>query len=400
MKKALILVVNCGSSSLKFALMPDDGGTEPVLSGLAERLGQPEAGITFKTSDGSKQADGLNGGDHSAALNAVIGFIEKRGWLPDVTAVGHRLVHGGEKFHASVLINDDVIKTMEECSPLAPLHNPANLLGVQVARKLLPSLPQVGVFDTAFHQTMPKEAYLYAIPMEYYRDHGVRRYGFHGTSHRYVAGIAVERLGLDPNNHGLVIAHLGNGASATAIKNGKSVDTTMGLTPLEGLVMGTRSGDIDPGVLFYLADRTGMGLKDLDNMLNRKSGLLGISELSNDCRAIEEAAAKGHEGAQTALDMFAHRLARLSAGLAMSLDRFDAMIFTGGIGENSPLLRKMTIERMKPFGFVLDDEANERCFRGGEGVISKAGPKAVVIGTNEELMIAKDTAELAKTARR
>ncbi len=400
MKKSLILVINCGSSSLKFALMPEDGGSTPVLSGLAERLGQAEAGITFKTADGGKQSEMLNGGDHAAALNAAIAFIRKNGWLEDVKAVGHRLVHGGEKFHASVLIDDVVIEAIEKCSPLAPLHNPANLIGVEVARRLLPSLPQVGVFDTAFHQTMPKEAYLYAVPMSYYRDYGVRRYGFHGTSHRYVAGEAVKRLELDPNNHGLVIAHLGNGASATAVKNGISVDTTMGLTPLEGLVMGTRSGDIDPGVLFYLAEQTGMGLKDLDAMLNRKSGLLGVSELSNDCRTLEEEAEKGHEGARLALALFAHRLARLAAGLAMSLDRFDAMIFTGGIGENSPTLRRMTLERMKPFGFILDEAANTKCFRGVEGIITTAGPKALVLGTNEELMIAKDTAELARAARK
>lgn len=401
MKDSLILVVNCGSSSLKFALMPETGSTEPVLSGLAECLGQSDSCITYKPEYGDKQKDSLNGGDHAVALDALLKYVEKQGWLSRISAVGHRLVHGAEKFNSSVLITDAVLAAVDECVPLAPLHNPANLLGVRVAQKLLPSLPQVGVFDTAFHQTMPKEAFLYAIPMSYYRDYGVRRYGFHGTSHQFVAGEAVSMLGLDPNNHGLVIAHLGNGASATAVKNGKSVDTTMGLTPLEGLVMGTRSGDIDPGALFYLANRAGKSISDLDKILNKESGLLGLSELSNDCRALEEAAEKGHEGAILALDVFAHRLARLAAGLAMSLDRFDAMVFTGGIGENSSVLRKTTLDRMKLFGFELDDDANQAMFRGKSGLISKntsKGPKALVVCTNEELMIARDTARLAKSA--
>lgn len=398
MNNSLILVINCGSSSLKFALMPENAH-DPILSGLAECLGQPDSTITYKTDDGQKETESLNGGDHAVALDSLIKFIDKKGWLNRISAVGHRLVHGAEKFNSSVLITDEVIAAVEECIPLAPLHNPANLLGVRVAQKLLPSLPQVGVFDTAFHQTMPKEAFLYAIPMSYYRDYGVRRYGFHGTSHQYVAGETVKMLELDPNNHGIVIAHLGNGASATAVKNGKSVDTTMGLTPLEGLVMGTRSGDIDPGALFYIADRTGKNLTDLDTLLNKESGLLGLSELSNDCRTLEDAAAKGHEGAIIALDVFTHRLARLAAGLAMSLDRFDALVFTGGIGENSSLVRNKTLNHMKPFGFEIDEEANNAMFRGKSGLISKVnskGPKALVVCTNEELMIARDTARLSK----
>jgi len=400
MNKTQTLVINCGSSSLKFALMPNDGGTDPILSGLAECLGDAESSITYKTAEGKKQ-ESLNGGDHAVALGALISYIGERGWLESVTAVGHRVVHGGEKFHASVLIDDKVLAAIEECSPLAPLHNPANLLGIRVAREKLPSLPQVAVFDTAFHQTMPKEAYLYAVPMAYYRDYGVRRYGFHGTSHRYVSEQAVEMLKLDPKNHGVIVAHLGNGASATAIRNGESVDTTMGLTPLEGLVMGTRSGDVDPGVLFYLADRTKMSISDLDNMLNRKSGLLGVSELSNDCRTLEEAASNNHEGAKIALDLFAHRLARLIGGLAMSLDRVDALVFTGGIGENSVLVRQMAADRLKPLGIALDPEANKKYVRGLSGVISGAtGPKVMAIATNEELMIARDTAAIAEASRR
>lgn len=397
MNKTLTLVINCGSSSLKFALMPNESGDEPVLSGLAERLGSPDSSITYKSSSGKKE-ETLNGGDHATALGALIVYINQCGLLGDVTAVGHRVVHGGEEFHASVLIDDKVVAAIERCSPLAPLHNPPNLLGIRVAREKLPSLPQVAVFDTAFHQTMSKQAYLYALPMEYYRNYGVRRYGFHGTSHRFVSGETRRMLALDPKDHGIVVAHLGNGASATAVKNGESVDTTMGLTPLEGLVMGTRSGDVDPGALVYLANRAKLSIDDIDNVLNRKSGLLGLSELSNDCRTLEQEAAKGHEGARIALEVFAHRLARLIGGLAMSLDRLDAIAFTGGIGENSSLVRAMTVERLKPFGIVLDKTANDKFIRGASGVISgPTGPKVIVVATNEELMIARDTAAIART---
>ncbi len=395
MKNTLTLVINCGSSSLKFALLPNESGDEPVLSGLAERLGDADSSITYKAS-GAKTQEALKGGGHAEALSALINHIDAMGLLPSVTAVGHRVVHGAEEFAKSVLIDDKVIAALERCIPLAPLHNPPNLLGIKVAREKLPSLPQVAVFDTAFHQTMPKAAFLYALPMEYYRDYGVRRYGFHGTSHRFVSAEVRRMLALDPKNHGIIIAHLGNGASATAVKNGESVDTTMGLTPLEGLVMGTRSGDVDPGVLFYLADRAKMSIKDLDNMLNRKSGLLGLSELSNDCRTLEDEAAKGHEGAQIALEVFAHRLARLIGGLATSLDRVDAIAFTGGIGENSPLLRNMTMEKLKTFGVTIDKAANDKFVRGASGIISGAtGPKVLAVATNEELMIARDTAMIA-----
>ncbi len=398
MKNTLTLVINCGSSSLKFALMPNESGEEPVLSGLAERLGSPEASITYKSSAGKKE-ETLNGGDHATALGALIAHIDQLGLLASVTAVGHRVVHGAEEFHKSVLIDDKVIAALERCIPLAPLHNPPNLLGIKVAREKLPSLPQVAVFDTAFHQTMPRAAYLYAVPMEYYRDYGVRRYGFHGTSHRYVSAETRRMLALDPKNHGIIVAHLGNGASATAVRNGESVDTTMGLTPLEGLVMGTRSGDVDPGALIYLAKRANLSIDELDNVLNRKSGLLGLSELSNDCRTLEDEAAKGHEGAIVALEVFAHRLARLIGGLATSLDHLDAITFTGGIGENSPLLRRMTLERLKTFGVTLDETANAKCIRGVSGVISGAtGPKVLVVATNEELMIARDTAAIAKAS--
>jgi acetate kinase len=293
-----------------------------------------------------------------------------------------------------------VIEDIEACSPLAPLHNPPSLLGIRIALARLPDIPHAAVLDTAFHQTMPAEAYLYALPMAQYRAWGVRRYGFHGTSHRFVAREAVPALGLDPADHGLVTAHLGNGASATAVQDGRSVDTSMGMTPLEGLVMGTRCGDIDAGAVLHMMRAEDIDVAGMDAMLNKQSGLIGLSELSNDCRELEAAAAKGHAGAKLALDVFAHRLARCIGGLAMALRRLDAVVFTGGIGENSVRIRAMTLARLRPLGLTLDEAANERMTRGPEGVISVAGakPLAAVIATNEEWMIACDTAELARRA--
>jgi acetate kinase len=391
---SLILVINCGSSSLKFALQPVDS-QEPLMSGLAECLGLHDARISYKTG-GEKFSETLNGGSHAEAMEAVTRALSSRGLLAQVAAVGHRIVHGGERFHASVLVDDEVLAGIEACCELAPLHNPGHLVGIRAAQKAFPGLPQVTVFDTAFHQTMTPDAFLYAIPMRLYKEYGVRRYGMHGTSCRYVAEAAVRELGLDPKNHGIIIAHLGNGASATAVKNGECVDTTMGMTPLEGLIMGTRSGDIDPAAVTYIARREKLDLDGIDHLLNKESGLLGISGLSSDCRALEEAAHDGHKEAQLALDMFAHRLARLVGGLATSLDKLDAIVFTGGIGENSVLLRQMALAKLKLFGFQLDDEANKRATRGQGGVITKAGsPIALVTNTNEEWMIARDTARLA-----
>jgi acetate kinase len=365
------------------------------MSGLAECLGEADSRITAKIGDG-KNTEMLNGEGHAAALDVLLRIIADHKWLDSVKAVGHRMVHGGEAFKASAVINQAILTEIEAHNNLAPLHNPANVLGIRTALAKMPEIPQVVVFDTAFHQTMPAAAYLYALPMELYREHGVRRYGFHGTSHRFVAEEAVRILKLNPDDHGLVIAHLGNGGSATAVLNGKSVDTTMGMTPLEGLVMGTRSGDVDPGVLIHLARNAGWSVDEMDNVLNKKSGLLGISELSNDMRAIEAAAAEGHDGAKKALDVFIHRLARHIGGLATSLPRLDAVAFTGGIGENSSTVRKLTIERLRVFGIELDEAANDATIRGKSGVISKgAGPVAVVIPTNEEWMIARDAAELA-----
>jgi acetate kinase len=392
----LVLVLNSGSSSLKFAVH-DASARIPLLSGLAERLGADGAAITFKDAVG-KQTQSLRAGGHAAALDAVLAELSHRGWLHALTAVGHRVVHGGERFTESVLITPDVITDIDACTPLAPLHNPPALLGIRVAQERLASIPHVAVIDTAFHQTMPPEAYLYALPMSLYRDHRVRRYGFHGTSHRFVAREAVALLDLDPADHGLVIAHLGNGASATAVQDGRSVDTTMGMTPLEGLVMGTRSGDIDAGAVLHIMRVCNLGPDQTDALLNKRSGLLGLSERSNDCRELEAAAAGGHAGAQAALDVFAHRLARHIGGLVMALRRLDAVVFTGGIGENSVLIRTMTLARLLPLGLTLDAAANARMTGGAGGLISVPGrgPCAAVIATNEEWMIACDTAELAR----
>ncbi len=392
--KPLVLVINCGSSSLKFAVIPASGGA-PVVSGLAECLGLPDSRLTVKI-DGRKDEQSLDGGAHERALAAILKELDKAGLLKDIAAVGHRAVHGGERFSASTLATPEMLADLEKLSDLAPLHNPVNLLGIRACIALLPNVPQVAVFDTAFHQTMPPAAYAYAIPQAYYRDYGVRRYGFHGTSHRYVAGETVRILKLDPNDHGLVIAHLGNGCSATAVLNGKSVDTTMGMTPLEGLVMGTRSGDIDFGAAAHIGRAAGLDLGGVETMLNKSSGLLGLSELSSDCRDLQAAAESGHKGARLALDVFVHRLARHIGGLATSLPRLDALVFTGGIGENSAPVRAATLKRLTVFGFTLDEEANAATVRGKAGPISgKAGPVALVVPTDEEGLIARDAARIA-----
>ncbi|MDR3539230.1 MAG: acetate kinase [Acetobacteraceae bacterium] len=394
----LILVLNSGSSSLKFAVH-DTGTPIPLLSGLAERLTGEGPTITFKD-DSGKQAHPLPEASHAAALDAVLAELTRRGWIDSLTAVGHRVVHGGERFTHSVLITPSVITDIEAVSPLAPLHNPAAVLGMRVALQRLPSIPHVVVVDTAFHQTMKPEAFLYAIPMEFYRKHGVRRYGFHGTSHRYVAGETVKLLHLDPNDHGLVVCHLGNGASATAVQDGCCVDTSMGMTPLEGLVMGTRSGDIDAAAVLHIMRITGRGPDEMNTLLNKESGLLAVSELSNDCRELEAAAEDGHAGAQLALEVFAHRLARHIGGLAMALRRLDAVVFTGGIGENSARVRAMTLARLRPLGLQMDAAANACMTRGAAGIISVQGttPIVAVVPTNEEWMIACDTDQLARQA--
>ncbi|MBZ8141620.1 acetate kinase [Rubrivivax gelatinosus] len=390
----LTLVVNCGSSSLKFALF-DPAEPAALISGLAECLDAPDARIRFDA-DGERITTQLDGGGHRQALDALLAFVAERGLLERVAAVGHRVVHGGERFTRSVEITPEVLQDIEACSALAPLHNPANLIGIRAAIAALPQARQVAVFDTAFHQTMPREAYLYALPQQYRRELGVRRYGFHGTSHRYVAGRAIEQLELDPQDNGLVILHLGNGASATAIRNGESVDTSMGLTPVEGLVMGTRSGDVDAGALLYIARRAGLDLDGVDALVNKKSGLLGLSELSNDCRTLEAAAAEGHEGAQAALDVFTYRIAKTVGALATALPRLDAVVFTGGIGENSATVRAAVLKRLAIFGLDVDEERNRVTRGGATGVVSRSHkPSALVVPTDEEGTIARDTAAIA-----
>ncbi len=411
----LILVLNCGSSSLKGALLDNENG-ELILSCLAEKLNTPDAYITFKyytpakvqpmgrrswfvdRSDGDKHQVNLSEHpDHNGAVAALLEELKAHDLQNLVKAIGHRVVHGGEKYSASVLITDDVIATLEECIPLAPLHNPANLTGIRAAQAIFPGLPNVGVFDTAFHQTMPAHAYTYAVPHELYRQYGLRRYGFHGTSYRFVAQEAADMLGKDIKDTALVIAHLGNGASLAAVLGGESKDTSMGLTPLEGLVMGTRSGDIDPGAFEFIQTMTGKSAAEVTDMLNKKSGLLGISELSNDMRTIQEEADKGHEGAKLALEVTCYRLAKYIAAMCIATGRLDALVFTGGIGENSSIIRAKTIAYLGILGLKLDEAANEDTRFGKAGVITQADtlPCALVVPTNEERMIAIDTRELA-----
>jgi acetate kinase len=393
----LVLVVNSGSSSLKFTLLPVGGG-EALVSGVAECLGLPEARIVVKE-NGAKTIVDLERGDHAGAIAALFARLDREGVLDRISVVGHRIVQGGDIFQESVVVTPRVIADIEALAPLAPLHNPAHLVGLRACIEAMPGVPQVAVFDTAFHQTIPPAAYTYAIPRGLAREHAVRRYGAHGTSHRYVSHEATRFLGLPADDHGIVVAHLGNGASATAVVNGRSVDTSMGMTPLEGLVMGTRSGDIDVGAVAHIARVTGKDIDQIDAMLNKESGLLGISGLSNDCRTLEAAADEGHAGAELALDVFVHRLARYVGALAVSLPRFDALVFTGGIGENSARIRAMTLRHLAVFGFSVDEAANAAVFGGKAGVVGRsAGPIAVVVPTDEEGLIAADAARLAGLA--
>ncbi|MBS7827601.1 acetate kinase [Wohlfahrtiimonas chitiniclastica] len=390
-----ILIFNCGSSSLKFSLM--DADSEKVeLSGLAERLGGNGAEITTKYHGDKIVASLGNGSGHQEAVEYILAFLKEKGYLEQIQAIGHRVVHGGNKFKSSALIDQEVLDQIEACVPLAPLHNPANLIGIKTAQVAFPHLPQVAVFDTAFHQTMPETAYLYAIPMELYRDHNVRRYGFHGTSHRFIAEKTIDTLGLDPNDHCIISAHLGNGSSLASIKNGQSMDTTMGFTPLEGLVMGTRSGDVDPGIVKYLSTILNIDSYEIDHILNTKSGLLGVSELSNDCRTLWAAAKEGHHGAQVALEMMNYRLAKKIVSYIVPLGRLDALVFTGGIGQNDFMSRKKVIEHLGFLGYHLDEPANEATVGGAEGVIatSETFGQALVLCTDEELMIVRDTLDV------
>ncbi len=392
----LILVLNCGSSSLKGAVL-DAAQGRVFLSCVAEKLGSSDAFMTFKAG-GDKHRVALGGGhDHVSAVAALLDELDERGLRRQIAAVGHRVVHGGERFTESTLIDEAVLRDIEACVVLAPLHNPAHILGIRAAQTAFGDLPQVAVFDTAFHQSMPEHAYRYAVPDEWYRRYGVRRYGMHGTSYRYVTQEAARFLGREVKDLALVIAHLGNGASISAVLGGHSRDTSMGLTPLEGLVMGTRSGDVDPGVFAFLHENAGLGATETTRLLNQQSGLLGLSGLSNDCRTLEEAAANGHTGAQLALKVFAYRLAKYVAAMAVANGRLDALVFTGGIGENSAKLRADVVAQLGILGLNLDHDANLAACFGHAGRVSQAdaGPQVLVIPTNEEWMIAQDTAQLA-----
>ncbi|HAS2709049.1 TPA: acetate kinase [Vibrio cholerae] len=392
----LVLVLNCGSSSLKFAVVDAQSG-EQHLSGLAECLHLPEARIKWKL-DGKHEAQLGEGAAHDEALSFIVETIlaSKPELAAQLKAIGHRVVHGGEQFTQSALIDDAVLKGIEDCAALAPLHNPAHIIGIKAAQKAFPELKNVAVFDTAFHQTMPEEAYLYALPYNLYKEHGIRRYGMHGTSHLFIAREAAERLGKPANELNIINCHLGNGASVCAIKNGQSVDTSMGLTPLEGLVMGTRCGDIDPAIIFHLHGTLGYSVEKINTMLTKESGLLGLTEVTSDCRFVEDNYGQKEE-ATRAMDVFCHRLAKYVAGYTASLDgRLDAITFTGGIGENSAPIREMVLNRLAIFGITVDSAANLKARFGGEGVITTADSRipAMVIATNEELVIAEDTARL------
>lgn len=396
MHSKLVLVLNCGSSSLKFAVIDATTGDEK-LSGLAECLHLDEARIKWKLDGDKGSADLGSHAAHQEALDYIVQSILPL--QPEIAtcliAIGHRVVHGGEQFTQSAIIDDQVIHGIEACSTLAPLHNPAHLIGIRAAQKAFPTLPNVAVFDTAFHQTIPEQAYLYALPYSMYRENGIRRYGMHGTSHYFIALKAAEMLGKPLEQLNIINCHLGNGGSVCAIKGGKSVDTSMGLTPLEGLVMGTRCGDIDPAIIFHLHDALGFSLDDIHRILTKESGLQGITEVTSDCRYVEDNYQQKEE-ARRALDLFTYRLAKYIASYTVALDgQLDAIVFTGGIGENSAPVRAETMRRLSLIGFTLDEEANRTYRFGKAGNIATADSRpALIIPTNEEWVIARDAANL------
>ena len=395
-----VLVINCGSSSLKFQLINSD--TEEVLAkGLCERIGI-DGRLTYQPAGGEKEKTDLAMPTHEEAIQYVINALtnEKTGVvksLDEIGAVGHRVVHGGEKFASSAIITEEMKKAVEECNDLAPLHNPANLIGIAACEKLMPGTPMVGVFDTAFHQTMPQKAYMYGLPYEYYEKYKVRRYGFHGTSHSFVSKRAAEILGVPYDQTKTIVCHLGNGSSVSAVLNGKSVDTSMGLTPLEGLVMGTRSGDIDPAILEFIAKKENLDIDGLMDVVNKKSGVYGLSgNLSSDFRDLWDAADAGNEKAKVALEVFAYRVAKYVGAYVAAMNGVDNIVFTAGIGENDHGVRELVLGYLGYLGIEIDEEANNT--RGQEIMISKPGSKVnvLVIPTNEELAIARETVALLK----
>lgn len=384
-----ILVINSGSSSIKFALF-DMSQQQTIITGLAERLYEtPE--ISWKLSTGEKDAASLEQQGHDGAFGYIIQLLEGRDLLQNIAGVGHRVVHGGESFSASVEIDDQVLAQLNKLSHLAPLHNPVNLQGIEAAQKHLPGVPQVAVFDTAFHQSMPQAAFMYAVPFSWYQQHGVRRYGFHGTSYRYIVGECARRLNKPAQGLNILCAHLGNGCSASAIRQGQSIDTSMGLTPIEGLAMGTRCGNIDPGLIEFIANIEDKNISQIMQVLNKESGLLGLSGISNDMRTLLAHEQQGDENARLAIDTFCYRIARELAALSAGLETIDAIVFTGGIGEHAALIRARIMAFWRHSPIRLDEELNNK---NGDhtGLISQPGPeKAMVIATNEELMIAQDT---------
>ena len=396
-----VLVLNCGSSSIKYKLY-DMNGQKELASGGIEKIGLPDSFLKFTLSDGSKQVITQEIKEHTAGIELILKTLTDAKYgviksLDQIDAVGHRVVHGGDKFCSSVVINQEVIDKIEECVDLAPLHNPANLKGIFAIQKILPKVPQVAVFDTSFHQTMPSYAYIYALPYDYYEKYGVRRYGFHGTSHRYVAKRGCEFLGIDLENSRIITAHIGNGGSITAIKNGKSIDTSMGMTPVEGLMMGTRSGNIDLGVLTYLMDKENLSTQQINDIINKKSGLVGVSGVSSDMRDIENAIEQGNERARLAMDMYFYYILKYVSGYIAVLGGVDAIIFTGGVGENQPIMRKYVCDSLAFLGVDFNNELNDR-IKGRETELTFPNSKVrvAVIPTNEELAIAIDTEELVE----
>lgn len=393
-----ILVLNCGSSSLKYQLFNMDD--EKVLAqGIAERIGLNESILTHKTRNGDKHKINLNFKNHKEALNKILELLTSKEYgvlksLSEIEAVGHRVVHGGEKYSKAVLVNEDVKKSIKELFSLAPLHNPANLIGIEVCEELMKNIPMVALFDTAFHQSMNLEEFLYAIPYELYKENGIRKYGFHGSSHKYVSEKAADIVKKDIKNLKIISCHLGNGASLCAIKNGKSFDTTMGFSPLDGLVMGTRCGSIDPSIPLYLIKNNKLSVEEVDNILNKKSGVLGISSVSSDFRDIEDEAKKGNKKASLALDIFHYRIKKQIGAYIAALNGVDIIIFTAGVGENGPETREAILKDMDFFGIILDKEKNKVRGKIQEISAKNSKVKVFVIPTNEELVIARETKKI------
>lgn len=391
-----ILVLNCGSSSVKYKLI-DTSDNNTLAEGGVEKIGLEDGFLKFKRQDGSKEIVDLGLTDHNGAISAILHNLTdaKEGCIKsfdEIDAVGHRVVHGGEKFNKSVLINDDVIAKIKECYSIAPLHNPANMTGIEAITALMPNVPQVGVFDTAFHQTMPAKSYMYALPYKFYKEDGVRRYGFHGTSHRYVSQRVCQFLGVDIKKQRIITCHVGNGGSITAVKFGESIDTSMGLTPTEGLIMGTRVGDIDPGALVFLMEKHNYTAADLQRIINKESGIAGVTEISSDMREIETADKEGVERAQLGLAMYEQRIIKYIGAYAAEMGGVDIIVFTGGVGENQTGVRENVCAPLSFMGVEINKGINDKT-RGTETVISTEAStvKVVVIPTDEELMIARDT---------